>query len=71
MANTHPTPQDFVDRAQFRAGGPHGIEARLDGVIYDVVQFGSDAVQVRDRDGIAVATLGFANGKFVVPGKEG
>lgn len=68
--HTTPTPQDFCDRALFRAGGPQGIECLLGGVLYDVASYTDHNVQVLTKDtGDVVAILGFDDGKFVVPGR--
>lgn len=65
-----PTAQDFCDRAELQSEGGKML-ARLDGVIYPVVPFGADAVQMMDPvDGGPVATLTFVDGKFVPAGPE-
>lgn len=66
MALVNPNSQDFATRASFCKGGAHGIQAELDGVVYDVVPYGADHVRITNADGVVVATMGFENGAFIV-----
>jgi hypothetical protein len=64
-----PTPQEFCKLGEFKVSKSGDLLCRLNGVIYKVVPFGDDAVQIVDNDKNPIATLTLRDNQFV-PARE-